>query len=637
MSQGNLWDLIPEPVVSNHERWVPEAPPSLAGIRDVELDCETTGLKWWEDDRPIGIALRTPNGRCQYLPWGHRGGGNLDEAVVRRWAQTELRGKRITNLNTRFDIHMMRAWGVDLEAQGNEVSDVGHYAALLDDHRQSFSLESIAQDYLGVGKVNDGMDKTRMAYYHAGRVAAYAEQDVRLVGELKAKMWPLLDEQDLQRVRALEDKVIYVVCEMEKNGAIIDMELLERWILQSEGDLVRCLLEIHKLTGFNINPASSQDRARLFQKLNLPIAHTDKGAPSFTDEVLKTIDHPVIGLLRRASKLTSLRSKYLLKYKKAVDSKGILRYSLHQLRAQKSDMDSAGESGTVSGRFSSSSVTNDVGANIQQVMKAAKQRVSFGFGEDDETHDDEIFIVRKLHKPGSGLFLSADAMQIEYRLFAGYAKSPRVLEAYKQDPLMSFHKFVWGMLKPFKPDLTYRRTKDCNFAKIYGAGLTKLAEMLEFITHEEAESLRKTKAGRMHPKLAQALAVDTIYNREMPEVPVLLREASTLAERRGYVHTLLGRRMRFTDKYARVHKAFNGVVQGGAADIMKQKLVELHDARKDTGLLLRYTVHDEVDGDVPDESAAKRVGDILNHQSFPELPVPILWEVATGPTWKDCK
>ncbi len=37
--------------------------------------------------------------------------------------------------------------------------------------------------------------------------------------------------------------------------------------------------------------------------------------------------------------------------------------------------------------------------------------------------------------------------------------------------------------------------------------------------------------------------------------------------------TVLGRRSRFPNR-ERLHKALNGIVQGGAADVMKQKLVE---------------------------------------------------------------
>ena len=630
---GNLFDLLDSPEAPNN--WVPPTPPQLDGVNEIYLDTETTGLAWWEKDRPIGIALGLPSGQCLYLPWAHRGGGNLCEETVKRWAQTELRGKRITNLNTRFDVHMLRSWDVDLEAQGCTVSDVGHYAALLDDHRKSFSLESISQDYLGIGK-EQGLDKTRMASYPAWQVASYAEQDVRLVGLLRDKMWPLLDEQDLQRVRQLEDEVIFVVCEMEKNGALLNHELLDRWIVESEIALTRCLLDIHKLTGFNINPASPQDKTRLFNKLNLPMAHTSKGAASFTDVVLKMIDHPVVRLLQRASKLTSLRSKYLLGYRNALDSHGILRYALHQLRAKKSDADNAGESGTVSGRFSSTEIQDDVGANIQQVFKVVKQRGSFGYAEDDETHDDEIFIIRKLFVPTPGsLFLSDDAMQIEQRIFASFAKTPSVLKAYRENPLLSFHELIHGLLLPYKPGLTYKRAKDCSFAKIYGAGTIKLAEMLEFITGEEAASMRNIKDWE-NPKLLPAKEINKIYNTQLPEVPVLLEQAKRLAEDRGYVRTLLGRRARFPGGQ-RSHKALNSVIQGGAADIMKTKLVELHKARKDTGFLLRFTVHDEVDGDVPNLEAAARVGEILNSQSFPDLAVPILWKGATGQNWAACK
>jgi DNA polymerase I-like protein with 3'-5' exonuclease and polymerase domains len=50
---------------------------------------------------------------------------------------------------------------------------------------------------------------------------------------------------------------------------------------------------------------------------------------------------------------------------------------------------------------------------------------------------------------------------------------------------------------------------------------------------------------------------------------------------------------------------------------------------------MRHTVHDEVDGDVPDVESAARASEVLNRQSFPELEVPILWEVSTGANWAD--
>ena len=638
MSQPSLLDVLDDDASRLRPNdWVPREPPTLDGIHDIQIDTETTGLRWWDGDRPIGISICLPDGTTQYLPWGHRGGGNLDEATVKRWALNELKGKRITNLNTRFDIHMLRAWGVDLEAQGNEVSDVGHYAALLDDHRQFFSLDSIMQDYLQRGKVGKELNAERMADYHAGEVAPRAEGDVRGVHDLIKVMWPLLDEQNLQRVRQLEDEVIYVVCEMEKNGSPIDQELLEKWIKESGLKLEEYLQRIKKAVGFSINPDSPNDMEAVFGKFGLPITRTKTGRPSFTDLILKNIDHPVIHDIRYAGKLISLRSKYLVRDKQVVGSDGILRYALHQLRSQKDEWGYAGEAGTVTGRFSSTAIGKNEGVNIQQRMKLAKQRVAWGFDEKDGSHDEEIYPIRRLHIPAPGnQWLSSDAMQIEYRIFANYAQNPRVLAAYAEDPMTKFHDLVQAMLLPYKPDLTYRKCKDCNFAKVYGAGLKKLALMLEFITAEEFAELTKQRVSNDHPKLAKALEIDNLYNKLLPEVKPLLRQASDLAESRGWVQTIMGRRSRFPDR-KRIHKAFNSVDQGSGADIMKTKLVELHRARKYTGFLMRFTVHDEVDGDTQMPETAERVAEVLNAQSFPELgKVPILWETGVGPNWAEC-
>jgi DNA polymerase I-like protein with 3'-5' exonuclease and polymerase domains len=69
---------------------------------------------------------------------------------------------------------------------------------------------------------------------------------------------------------------------------------------------------------------------------------------------------------------------------------------------------------------------------------------------------------------------------------------------------------------------------------------------------------------------------------------------------------------------------------------MKQKLIELHRAKNYTGLKMRFTVHDEVDGDAHLKETAQRVSEVLDAQSFPQLKVPILWSVSTGKNWKEC-
>jgi DNA polymerase-1 len=363
------------------------------------------------------------------------------------------------------------------------------------------------------------------------------------------------------------------------------------------------LWNVAREAGFEMNPDKSQDWERLFGKLNIPITtFTETGAPSFTDAILKTVEHPTVQAARRAGKLASIRSKYLLPYSEAVGSDGILRYSLHQLRAD--------DYGTVSGRFSSSKV------NIQQVMRISSQRAAFGYAEDDESHDDEIFIIRQLFIPARGKHLCSDARQIEYRLAAHYAAPPKMLEAYRQDPLTNYHKFVQKLVGQYRQGFSYSSTKTLNFMKLYGGGKAHTAEMLGL------------------PQAESDAFVDA-YDRSFPEMKNLLQTAARLAEQRGYVKTYLGRRARFKD-HKRMHKALNRVIQGTAADVMKTKIVELHNERKATGFLMRFTVHDEVDGDAQDEGSTACVEAVLNRQSY-EFNVPILWETGDGPNWAVAK
>ncbi len=606
--QNGQLRLFDAAIAPSNPRWRPQEPPDLSGEEDIFLDCETTGLRWWRGDHPVGLAVATKDCRSWYLPFGHAG-GNLDEATVLRWAREQLSNKKIHFLNAPFDIHNMYVWGVDLEAQGCTVTDIGHWAALLDEKRSSNSLDDVAKDYLGRGKLG-GIDVRRMAEYHACDVVSYACCDVILLAELREVLGPKIDAEGLGQVLQLEDECIYVTCEMERNGAPLDVEKLEAWVRRSEQEYIECVWQIHKLTGVEVNPNSRDDLQLLFRKCGIPAPtavdeYDGKVKVCFKKDLLKSIDHPAIHQAYKARRLSSLRSKYLLKYQKEVGRNGRVIYHLHQMPVERG-------TGVKFGRYSCSSYNTDPdeGVNIQQV--AGKKQMASVQGDEDL----EGYVVRELYIPGSGLYLVADAEQIEFRLFAHYAKPARVLAEYEKNPHTNFHRVVNSMIAEAGAQVTYERTKDGNFAKLYGAGLEQTASTLG-ISEAEAQTFIR------------------IYDRAFPEAKALIRRASMLAEERGYVKTILGRKARFAalDDF---YTALNRVIQGGAADIMKRKLVELHKARKKTGFKLRFPVHDQVNGDVPDRKAALMVREILDTQSFHTI-VPILWDVKIGPNWKDCQ
>lgn len=609
--------------------WRPEAPPILDGVTDVIIDFETNGLKWWDKHRPGGLAYYTPDGRTGYLPWAHQGDPvNLDENVVKRWAREQLKGKRLLGCGTPFDVHMSHEWGVDLEEIGCQVSDVQHWAALLDDSRRVFRQEVLCQDFLPpherkVLAVNgETLDGSKMMEYPAGMIAVRAMADVRQVALLKEVMWPMLTAEELHDVRQIEDDCIFASCEMERNGLPLDLNLLKKWKVESEQRYLRYLWEIQKGTGLNFNPKSSESWARLLRQRNVePPELTATGQVSVQHELLRYIPDEYVQLGCKAMKLADLKSDYIDKYWETAKEDGILRFRLNQLRSD--------EGGTITGRFSASAYKinkETIGCNPQQVLDNRKAV--------DKGHDPE-YQIRKLFLTD----VAADAKQIEYRIFAHYAKNPKVLEAYRQDPDLSFHKLIHGMILPHKPDLSYEHQKNINFMKIYAGGLVKLAVMMGHITPRQAEDLRAEYAPkappRNHPLLQKAAAVDDIYARELPEVGPLVRKASDVAKNRGYVKTIKGRRCRFPTGQ-RLHKALNGIIQGGAADVMKIKMIEVHRERKRIGFVPRCTVHDELVGNKLSDETPKLLLEVLNRQSLPELTVPILWDVKTGANWGEC-
>lgn len=577
MSQASLkWTVDP---VARRGKPLDALPDALESPR-VSLDVETDGLDVYGDSLPVGIALATADAEY-YFPFGHFEGKQHNAARVREWLEDNLAGKDIIFRNAKFDIEMCRKWGLDLEAIGCVPREVQHAAALLDDRRRTFSLDVLAQDRLGVGKL--ALPGGRICELPADAVAPYARRDARLTYDLDGNYEKDIQAEELGKVLQLENDLIYATLSMEREGAWLDVPKLERWILEVEAARVARIMEIYRLTGVRVNPNSADTMKKLFNYLQIDLP------ASFDEDHLEEYKDVVeIKLALEARQLASLLSKYLIKYRDAMAPGGRLRYQLHQLRAD--------DGGTITGRYASSKV------NIQQVMKPDKQQI-------------REWIIRELFIPPKGmLFLDADASQIEFRLMCHYANAERLIKAYKENPDTDFHQLVTDVV--LKNCMSRTLAKNVNFMKVYGGGAKKLA-LMTGKSFEEAEEM------------------DNTYNRMFPEAKRLLNRATRTAETRGYVKTFIGRRRRYYPG-DRFYSALNSVLQGTAADVLKYALLALYNERKTLGFNLRATVHDEVIGEVPDQAAAARVTELLNEQRLP-FRVPLTWQVATGKNWSDAK
>lgn len=589
--------------------------PDLSSIKRLSLDSETDGVNCFKS-KPVGLSItyRTDKLNKLYLPFGHSV-GNLDKDLVLNWCNTELRDKEIVFANAKFDIHMLYNLGVDLEKLNVKPSDIAFNGALLDDDRRAgLDLASLAKEYTDLEKLEFNGDKSRMKEYPSWLVKDYAERDAEATYLVDENTQSQIRNQGLEKVLALENSIIYAICDIERNGCRIDVDKLTRWNVQVKKELQEILFSLYSEVG-TVNPNSPESLVKIFRSLSIPMptemtsdtnkkGKAIKSRPSFTNLFLKSVNHPTIKKILRARQLDSLLSKFLGKFLDGVEG-DLLRFQLHQLKGD-SDF------GTISGRFSSSGGgEGDTGYsfNVQQVYSVEKQSEEIG--------DD--YIIRELFIPDEGYkFFACDAKQIEYRLFAILSKAPKILKAYQDDPEADYHQVIMDIIKPKIPTITRKPVKNVNFARLYGAQTTKIAKMLG-LSKPEAEAFLKD------------------YDAVLPEAGGLMRAMMAEAEQKGFVSTLYGRRARFKTG-ERLHSALNRVIQGLAADLYKMKLKRIYEERHTLGIhKLRQPVHDEQCGDIsPDPTYHFLLEECFAEQEL-ELSVPILWDNAFGNNWRACK
>jgi len=229
------------------------------------------------------------------------------------------------------------------------------------------------------------------------------------------------------------------------------------------------------------------------------------------------------------------------------------------------------QTGAITGRLSCSD------PNLQQVASETTGRRK----ADIQSRPREAFGPR----PGTIWYLP-DYSQIEVWLFA-YLSGEKAM----QEALMSgrdFHgsiaKQVFGTRDDFADLADYYRkcAKLIMFCKLYGGGVPKVAKLLKSDLDTATEFVAK-------------------YEMELPGVKRFMSELIKEATEIGTIWSPFGRRYTFDKNYA--YRAVNYLIQGTAADVMKNGLINVWQMLKDKpewkGVRLLVTVHDEMILEVP--------------------------------------
>ncbi len=550
----------------------------------------------------LGVGLSWAADQAVYIPIGHTGlDADLELTPTQVWpglrallqdaavTQASRHGKHERVLLARHDVH-------------GAVPDFDALLAayLLNPGRRDYPLEDLARETLGEEPPARVSVFPSEAALDACARAACAT--AALVWRLAEPVGQRLEQDGLTRICAeLERPLVAVLADMELAGVKVDTDLLRGMSVDMQAQLETLTGSIHHLAGmdFNIN-SPVQLREVLFERLGLRSGKktAKTRAASTAEDVLEELahEHELPRRILEYRAVQKLKSTYVDALPELVNPRtGRIHALLNQTVA-------------ATGRISSSD------PNLQNIpiRTTEGRRIRAAF----------------VAEPGC-LLLSADYSQIELRVLAHLSGDETLIDTFRrgEDVHERTAREVFGPFASLAVEEQRRFAKMINYALLYGKTAFTLARDLG-VSKREAEQF------------------SAAYFARYPRVRAYIDETLASARESGVVRTLLGRLRRLPDLQSRnfqmrmeaERQAMNTPVQGSAADLIKQAMVELHAAlaQRRLGARLVLQIHDELLLEVPEHEASvvqALVRDVM--QGALSLSVPLVVDARLGRNWAE--
>lgn len=573
----------------------------------VSVDTETTGLDPMQAQL-VGIAFSIESHQAAYLPLAHRYAGAPQQLAIdlvidklKRWLEDPAKPKLGQNL--KYDKHIFANHGVNLNGIAHDTLLESY---VLESHRPH-DMDSLALRHLGTKTISydevTGKGASRISFDQVDidRATRYAAEDADITLQLHQHLYPgITDEVKLDYVyRILEIPVLDILFEMERNGVLLDLKLLESQSRELGEKMLALEARAHEVAGqpFNLN-SPKQIQEILFGQLKLPvIKKTPGGAPSTDEDVLQLLarDYPLAKILLDYRGLSKLKSTYTDKLPRMVD---VATGRVHTNYAQ---------AVAVTGRLAS----NEPNLQNIPIRTAEGRRIR------------EAFIA----SPGHSI-ISADYSQIELRIMAHISHDAGLLNAFAagEDIHRATAAEVFGLPLDAVTNEQRRYAKIINFGLIYGMSEFGLASQLNI-------------------ERAAARAYMDRYFARYPGVANYMQRTRENARKTGYVETVFGRRLWLPEinsangnrRQGAERAAINAPMQGTAADIIKLAMIAVHGwlVKENLRSKLIMQVHDELVLEVSDDEIEIIKGALPQLMgNVGKLDVPLLVEVGVGPNWE---
>ena len=587
-------------------------PSCLLKSKIISLDIETYDPNlltkgpgcYRKDGHILGVAL-SDGDFSEYYNLGHDGIDPEERRANLRYIKDVLeKPSEKLGTNIKYDIDWIEN-ELDITVNGFFL-DILVAEPLINENQSRYNLDSIAKKYLGRGKAKTEIDRFCEERKLKGDsrkwlwkmpwelVRGYAIEDVKEPFEIFQKQKKILKNEGLWDLFCLEMRLFPLLLQMRKNGVRIHKDKLDETKSIFEEKLEKAKHVFLNVSGkyLNINYFSPREIGFLLDKLKIEYPLTEKTqAPSIQKLwLLNNQDkHPVFKLIHDCRKYDHMINTFLVNNIGEMLVNDRIHCSFNSMKGD--------QYGTVSGRFSSSK------PNLQQIP----------------VNDPDVNkIIRSLFLPEEDhKWIKLDYSQIEIRLVAHYAighGAEEMRQKFINDPKgVDYHQWCADMT-----GVTRKFAKRINFGIMYGAGTRKIGEQLG-MSYNEASAFMKMYYSRL-PFIKKSL--DTAKNR------------ASCKERGFSVFTLLKRKRRFPGgKFA--YKAFNSVIQGSAADIMKKSMVDAYEKGLFDTLVPHLTVHDEIDVSMPQTKEGKEAVNelIKTMENCIKLKVPLVADCEIGDNW----
>lgn len=585
----------------------------MADAKQTVIDAETSGLDP-NVNHIIGwvITVGPAPDDSYYVPVRHSGGGNMPSLVqvpssshnwdgsihpVEKQIIEKLRGKPLIFHNAPFDMRFMARVG--WEPTG-PIGDTMVAAYLVDEIRPSLSLDACCKDEKVQAKLGEelyqaisaktGCPATKVAMGYLWQMPGDSDVVVEYGAGDGTSTWQLWEallkkihktyyvnangEYSLLKVFNVEMALIPVLFKASQRGVRIDEERLAQLTKEIEVELEEGLKSLGDL-----NVKSPLQLKKYFEshgETNWPL--TEKGAPSFADEWLGTT---VPGrVIQKVRKSRTLLDSFLIPMATRMVRNGRVHTEFHQTRDE--------EFGTRTGRLSTT--VPNLGA------MPGKRQGEFG------KRFRSIFI------PDEDMeFTEADYVACEIRICTHYCHAKLWVDGFNNgvDPHTAIAD---GLLIP------RRHAKTINLSLMTGTGKAKIAAKLGI-------------------PMKEAIEVVNDYFEGLPELKKFQRQAADSFESRGFVATLLHRRLQLADP-RKAYTAVNRLTQGGNADICKSAMIKLSAIEGSETLLSVYDsmLFQHEKGDTA--TKIKVVDAMVNMEDMGiNFSIPMAAEYGSGDNW----